>query len=759
MSSKHTRTESGDEAEARHSYPRYLPVPAAAHDTPTELMQEVAVRDPMSVLVSWWWVILLAAIVGTGVGAVRCYTAVPRYRATCRVELVRDPRLSFDHGDSSLTSLLDREVSRHSVVIESASLHNEVTAALSDKWKGKLPEDNPRATVSTVAVRRAASMLDISVDAVSGDYALEFLATLLDQFRARRRADIISANENATSSLRTEQEAVGKELRVAQEALVTFQGEHNMRFTETKAHFDEMFLASLAERQNALRMERTLIEAQFATLRGASAPAIQDALALAIEIHDAARAAALLSAAGKESVDDRKTADVIATTPALRSGPDWQSLEMELAQLERQYKGMLDLHQADHPKMVELKRKMDDVRGDITLTAEIAMKRLQARYDAVKTQETALEEAARTWRSELVLSSTQRAEYEDLQAKVEHLKKLYDDVYARVLDGTALSTDALYNRTVDEPKIVGPVWPDHKSVMAIAIGAVLALGVALAYLLDHFENRVADLLAVGEKLGMPLLGGVPDWRQQLKRHKLAESAIVVDRERGSSAAEVYRALRSSLDRSTGEKRPYALLVTSPDASEGKTFTALNLSVVSAWTGKRVLLVDADLRKGQLHRHFNLTGDEGLAGILDGRTEDWRSAVQVTPYENLSVIVAGKFHSGLPELLTTTRLREMIDLFRQAYDLIIFDSAPIGRVVDSVGLAHACDGALLVVHFGTTRTEQVRQALGRMEGAPVLGFCLNGIRYRRVGYGHRSGSNRCGYGYGYAYGYGRGKSRS
>ncbi len=733
------------------SYPAAVPgyPGTAVHGGAAAQFEGASLLQYAGIFLTRWWLILLFLLLGAGLGMAYIYTRTPLYRATCRIEVVRDPRLTFDDGAArSALAMTEQEVTRRTIVLQSGLLNSQVRDALLDEWGRKLPAADLRPRVSVVPMRAAPTMLDVSVDATDAKYALAYLTLLLAKYEDQRRSELLAANDTALRSLRSERESIYAQLQEAQGRLAKFLSERSVLLNEAKAKWDERFLASLIQRQNALRMERTMLETQFAMLDKLSAGAIQEVVDLSMETHRATLGQMLLEAgAGAERSE--------AALPIAREQADWQVRELELARLEAQYAEELKVYKEAHPKMRALRIQIDGVRRDLKLTAEMAVKRLQERLRAVSVQEDALEKAIGTWRTELSLTVADRAEYQKLTAEVEHLQKLHDAVFQRVVEGNVLNIDAMYTRTVESPASVGMIWPSKIKVMGASLALSFAASLALAFLLHSLDTSLLDIGVVEERFGITYVSGIPHWGRLLRSFNPRSNAVLVTREKANVATEVYRTIRGTLEHlMSSTPGSFCMAVTSSDSGDGKSLTALNLAVVFAWTGKRVLLVDGDLRRGALHKALGVESGQGFTELLTGNT-DWRTVVRKGLHGGLDFISSGQYLHESPEQLGSQRMRDLIEQWREAYDLIVFDTAPVSRVMDTAILARACDGVLLVARFAKTRMAELQHLLRRLEGTRVLGFCVNCIDFQRLSrsyYGY-SGYSRYGYGYrDYGYGY-------
>jgi capsular exopolysaccharide synthesis family protein len=201
-------------------------------------------------------------------------------------------------------------------------------------------------------------------------------------------------------------------------------------------------------------------------------------------------------------------------------------------------------------------------------------------------------------------------------------------------------------------------------------------------------------------------------------------------------AEAYRVVRSAIIFSIPREKLRSLLLTSAVPREGKTTTCVNIAIGFAQIEERTLLLDADLRRGEIHKYFGLDREKGLSDILLGESAP-EEVVRHTNIPKLDVITSGSYPANPAELLLGWRLKEIMDWARQHYDRIIVDSPPIMGIADAAILGAACDGALFVIWAGRTSRRYVRVAkmTAVSRGAKLFGFILNNLEPGRVGYYH------------------------
>jgi capsular exopolysaccharide synthesis family protein len=203
----------------------------------------------------------------------------------------------------------------------------------------------------------------------------------------------------------------------------------------------------------------------------------------------------------------------------------------------------------------------------------------------------------------------------------------------------------------------------------------------------------------------------------------------------SPTAEAYRHLRASLLFSTTGEAPQSILVTSGGPFEGKTTTAINTAVTFAQTGAEVLIVDCDLRRPQLHRHFKFSNSDGLTSFLAGKQGIDSLLHEHEDYPNLKLITAGPMPANPAGFLGSDEMRTLIKLLERRFTHIIIDSPPASSFADASLLSTLVDGVIIVVHGKRSSRRVVRRVKQRLEdlGANVYGVVLNHVDLERDDY--------------------------
>ena len=334
-------------------------------------------------------------------------------------------------------------------------------------------------------------------------------------------------------------------------------------------------------------------------------------------------------------------------------------------------------------------------------------------------------------------TTPQENQLQSLEGRLASLRS----TYATLLSFSPGSASNLL--TVVEPAVppTDPVLPRTllNTLLAAAFGLLVVGGVA--FLAEQLDDSIKDPDTVREVANLNTLGTIARMKGDRGRSEIYQLATLLYPRSG--AAEAYRTLRSSIEFAAVDAPIRTVLVTSAAPGEGKTVTAANLAVVFAQAGRKVVLVDADLRKPRVHTMFNLSNARGLTTMLRGEAVRPDVVSQATEEDNLRVLTTGPLPPNPAELLGSHRMQAVVGLLKESADLVVFDSPPLQAVTDSALLSSFLDGTLLVVDAGRSRRRAVRSAseILTQAGANVLGVVLNRMPAKaQADYGGYYGEN-------------------
>lgn len=299
-----------------------------------------------------------------------------------------------------------------------------------------------------------------------------------------------------------------------------------------------------------------------------------------------------------------------------------------------------------------------------------------------------------------------------------------------------------------------PIGPNRNRNILIAFLISLAGGIGLAFLLDYLDDSIKSSDDIGRNLGLPTLALIPYSNPTEKRrlNTLAgingngdgsSTALMTIDDNRSALAEAYRHLRTSLLFSSAGKPPQTILVTSAQPAEGKTTTAINTAITLAQSGVDVVIIDCDLRRPRLHKHFGVANTVGLTSYLSGERNPDSLVKNCEGLANLKVITSGPIPPNPAELLSSNEMKNLLQFLRGNFKHIIIDSPPASFFTDATILSMVVDGVVLVTLAGKSSiylTRRFKQRLGSI-GARIYGVVLNGIKANSLEYSY--------YGYGYS----------
>ncbi len=334
-------------------------------------------------------------------------------------------------------------------------------------------------------------------------------------------------------------------------------------------------------------------------------------------------------------------------------------------------------------------------------------------------------------------TAAQEAELATLEGRLVSLRASYATLLS-FSSGSAANLLSVIEPAIAAPSPISP-RPLLNTLLAAVLGLAIALGIA--FLAEHLNDGIRSPDDLEEVSAVSMLGTIPRMKGSGRRPEIYQLAALLHPRSG--IAESYRTLRTNIEFASIDAPLRTLLVASARSGEGKTVTASNLAVVFAQAGRRVLLVDADLRKPGVHLVFDLPNARGLTTLLRSDDVSLDAVAQATEQDNLRVVTTGPLPPNPAELLGSQRMLAVLERLKDGHDLLVFDSPPLHAVADAAILGSLADGTLLVVDAAHSRRSAVR--LGRevlaRAGASVVGAVLNRVPERaRADYGDQYGGN-------------------
>ena len=382
--------------------------------------------------------------------------------------------------------------------------------------------------------------------------------------------------------------------------------------------------------------------------------------------------------------------------------------------------------------MIELQKRITETERQIGDQLALIDEIRKARIVSFKQEETVLDRQIEAQRAEVVRLRDVNREYVRRTQVVDtarrNVEQLSRDLQALSQIESADEVFRILEEGVGSDK---PVGPNRVRIIAMGIAIGLAFGIGLTFLLHKLDDRVESAEELEKSLEEPILGQIP----MVSRRDNKDGMISVDKLNPNNIfVEAFRGVRSSVMFGDLGGAKQVLMVTSSVPGDGKSTFTVNFAITLAKAGNRVLLIDADLRRGTVAQFFGLPQEPGLSDVLSG-LEKWTDVLNGTPHRTLLAITAGKGVTNPGELLLSKVIRRLVEEARSEFDYIIFDSPPVIGMDDAASLSSNCDGLIFVYRVGATSLKLARLAVNttRQRGGRILGLILNGVTLANTDY--------------------------
>lgn len=327
------------------------------------------------------------------------------------------------------------------------------------------------------------------------------------------------------------------------------------------------------------------------------------------------------------------------------------------------------------------------------------------------------------------------AELSRLKTNLNELRILYTNAFNKINELQLAQAQESSNLIVIETAIptYEPIRPRPLLNALLASFIVALLSFAVIFSLDYLDDSIKSPHEILKDTGLATLGMI-----SFLRGANAADALVTARAPRDPMSEAYRMLRTNLDFTAVDGGLKSFLVTSSSPGEGKSTTTANLAVVMAQAGKRVILVDADLRRPIQHKIFNVGNNHGLTTAILDSSSPLTHHLQQSNVPNLQLMSSGPLPPNPADLLDSQRMLQLMSDLQQLADVVLFDTPPVLAVADATILAPRVNGTLLVVENGKTRRAALAQAVERLQNSNtrLLGVLINKLDPRKTGgYGY------------------------
>jgi len=711
-----------------------LPAPPAL-DYYGEHPDHRGLRDYLHILMKRkWWVIgtFLTVFI---LAALYTFLRTPIWRTTATLQITQDNPGSLVSVDDKLSKLtgsdsLEKFQQTQYKIIQSRSLALRVIQALNLKEHEdfrKIWEDNPDLTQTQIQEAMIeAFQKKLEVTPVRNSFLVEVAFQSPDKVMAERVVNAI-ADEYMYLSIDRRNESfslvrkwldkqlheMASKVQEAQNKLYKFGQEKDIYSLEDKDNVIVQKFIDLSALLTKAQAEKMAKEAQYQQIK-----------------------------------DKGPDAPLIVNHPLVAS------LRQQLVAQQAKVSALSKVFRGEHPEIMGERANILELQARLKAEVQRLQESVKADYEAASRTESLLSDSFAAQKGQMAKLQDNLSEFQILKRDAQTSEQLYQALLARVKEANIAGTMVPSNIAIIDPaqQPNRPFQPRKMRDLALAMIIGLTLGVGLAFLLEHLDDSIKSLYDLEKACSLPSLGMVPrlggngsmglpggqktqisgirGYLPRLQRDgkvevEAADLDLIVYKEPKSLISEAIGHVYSAIMLSASGRPPCAVMVTSPNPSEGKTSLVSNLAQSFALNGRQVVLIDCDLRKPRIHNIFDMDLQPGLSNYLSG-SASLEEILKTSEIPNLTIITGGTRPPSPTNLLNSEAFKDLLTQLRERFSHIIIDTPPVLGFADARFVSMQVDGVLLVTRYNFTHRSAGRMAHQLLSQAPMLGVVLNAV---------------------------------
>lgn len=420
----------------------------------------------------------------------------------------------------------------------------------------------------------------------------------------------------------------------------------------------------------------------------------------------------------------------LETIPAIAENLSIDSIKKQIITSEQKISELSKKYGKKHPVMISAKDELIGLQEKKKSEIQKAVQTIKNQYQLAISNENNLRTLLNETKFEATNLNEKYIQLKILKREVETNRYLYDALVKKMKEKGLTEENQSVNVWVIE-KAVLPQFaasPNKKKNLLLAILLGIFGGVGLAFFLEYLDNTVKSPEDIEDRYDIPVIGTIGLFKN--KKETVVETVL---KQSSSPLSENFKSLRTSVFLSSADRPPKNLLVTSMSPGEGKSSVSASLAATVAATGKKTLLIDADMRRPVQHKNFSIENTSGLSLFLAGVTS--KDLIHKEVVENLDIISSGPIPPNPSELLSSERIVNMVKKLNQTYDMIIIDSPPLISVSDALILSRHVEGTIVVSSAGSTTYEMLNKGLKLFNenGSTLTGMVINKFDAKKSGY--------------------------
>ncbi|MFN0067409.1 MAG: GumC family protein [Limisphaerales bacterium] len=664
-----------------------------------------------------WWIPVLLTLLGSGGAVYWALTTPDSFQAYSKLGIA--PRIAFTERYTDKANVIE-EMNNFAANQIQYMEGNEVLGKVYEKMQDfRLPDGRAPLFLPQAGQGRGSTFI-LTVNSDSAEFARRAARTWAQEFLAFKdeQRNVLARKETD----RTRTDLARQEERVAEsrQRMEEFFQENRIGTSDDVGNDAQSLLSDLQRRLQGVVIERQRLESK-------SVEELADDKGAALATGDAGTPGEFPAA--------RQSGDA-ATDPFEKygAGSNYTDLKRRLSD----YQAEVERHRAflrdQHPYMQRFQRYIADTERQIREQLKLIEEMRQARVSSMKQEEKFLEEQINRQREEVVRLRGVAREFSRLREDLDKEQAIYLDLSKKLSALSQMQPDdeliQILEQGVGSDK---PVAPNRPQIIVLGIFGSLVAGLLFVFLLAKLDDRVESAEELEKQLQEPVLGQLPlVASREVKAFKGLVSVAQLPEDHIFS--ESLRGVRSSVMFAAPDLRKQVLLVTSSVPGDGKTTFTVNFAITLAKAGHKVLLLDADMRRGTVTDYFGIKSEPGLSDVLAG-VQHWSEVMHRGPTRSLMIVPRGSRVQNPGELLLSRAAAELVAEARKEFDYVIFDCPPVIGMDDAFSLVSHGDGFLFVFRVGETSLKIAKHAVAgiRQRGAQIIGLILNGISLRSPDY--------------------------
>jgi capsular exopolysaccharide synthesis family protein len=670
----------------------------------------------------YWWVLFLAMPLAVVVQYWRLQTAPPQFFSTG--EMIVNIKLNTQSG--TIGSLYSEELGNF-LGTQAALMQGEtVQKRAADRVVAENQGIAPCKVKVDVSVLPKTSIFILRGAGGEPKYTEKFLQACMEEYILLKKEMAAHTSDTTIAGITEQIQKLEPQLNTVDEQIAAFLSTNDLALLEESAgknSFLTILYQRLAESQSQYDLLKSMTLDQNLLIEQQHQPAM---------LRSGAASEVL---GGNNVLVNAGLGDQSGLNIGNSIGMEYLSIKQQILLLNADKERFAEYLKPQHPRLVALDEAIARMNRLLAIYRDQSIEQLDARKSALELQIQNLQNQTKQLGRENLELSGKRLEYERIKARGQRIQSLYDQLLTSLqsLDVNKQigpESVAVYQPASD----AAPLPPELglKLLLAALIG--LGLGFGILFIVDRMDDRLNSFTELQEYFDEEVLGQIP--REGSGRRK-ANLPLIQANDARMSFVESFRNLRSSLLylKQSGQP-PHTLLVTSSVPNDGKSLTAANLAVALAMSGSRVLIVDADLRKGSLHSRFDITAEKGLSQMLS-QNLDWRKLIVETHFANLRLLPRGAAERHSTEFFFAADMERFLTEAGKEYDYVILDSPPVMAADDASTLAPRVDGVIFVIRAEQTSARVARASIDllRQRNANILGLVFNAVRSGAGDYYH------------------------